>query len=381
VVQHLQQFAPTVWRHFASDAFTSAQSEAQRLELLKTTVALRRESYPALYASADEIAAILALGVPVELYQGPDDGSLNAALLFQPDRARVVLFGQLQEKLAPDELRALLGHELAHHRLWTLDQGAVLIAGNALQCLAAMQGLESVENTLRLFALSTEVFADRAGLQVSSLHAAVGCLIKVRTGLSNVVVTDFIEQSQELLAAEDLGSRGWTHPEAHIRTLALAWYERDGEDSNPAIRRLLEGPIQLDDLDLLRREELSALVRQLIDTLLVPEWFRTEAVLGHCRLFFDDYQVSPVDQWGDPESLVAPWGESVREFLVHVLVDCVAVDPELHDLPLLQAHATAEKLGMAERFERAVNKKLRRTRKSIREDLADRDARLALEGP
>lgn len=113
VVAHLQRRAPSAWKHYASDAYRAEHEEALRLRLLQTTFVLTRENHAALYAVADEVAELFELGVPVELYQGEGSEGLNAELLFVPTVARVVLHGPLQERLAPDELRCLLGHELA----------------------------------------------------------------------------------------------------------------------------------------------------------------------------------------------------------------------------------------------------------------------------
>jgi hypothetical protein len=374
VVAHLQQHAHAVWRHFSSDAYNAEHQEALRLHLLQTTVELTRESYPDLYTVADQVAGALNLGVPVELYQGADEGSLNAALLYQPDTARVVFEGPVQERLKPDQLRALLGHEFAHHRLWSLDEGIHLTAARAIDGIVSMSAVASAEATQRLLALTTEVFADRAGLQVSSLDAAVGCLITTRTGLKTTVSTDFISQSRTLLDAQGTGTRGWTHPEAHVRALALDWFATDGLDADARVRQLLEGPIQLDELDLLRRHELTAAVEQIVGLLLQPTWLRTDAVLGHARQLFDDYAVPEL-----PPALpdLAIWGDSSLDFLAVVLVDFIAVDPTLDDMPLCQAHHLAEQLGLETRLLKQVNHKLKRTRKVIAASLLDRDGRLA----
>ncbi len=377
VVQHLRRHARAVWGHYGGAESDQEVADAQRLYLLKSTVVLKRESHGDLYALADEVAAALGLDVPVELYQGEDAGEMNAALLFLPSAARIVLQGPIQERLDRQELRALLGHELAHHRLWSLADGAYLGAWYALQGMNGMAALPSVENTLRLYSLSTEVFADRVALEVAGLEATIGCLIKMRTGLGEVKPLDFLEQSRELHAAEGTGSREWTHPEAHIRALAVDWYDRDSTDAEKSIRELLEGPMQLDELDLVRRDALCALTERLVGVLLQPTWFRTETVVGHARLMFDDYEVPDHAEFTADDRRLDPWGNSVRDYLSYVLADFVSVDPELENLPFLRAHAVAEGLGIEAQLERAVNRELRKTKKAIREQLGDRDAQLA----
>ncbi len=377
VVQHLRRHAKAVWRYYGGERTNPGITDAQRLYLLKSTVELKRESHENLYALADEVAVAIGLGVPLEIYQGEDAGGMNASLLFLPSTARVVFHGPLQERLDQEELRALLGHELAHHRLWSVDDGVYFAAWHALQGMDGMAALPSVENTLRLYSLSTEVFADRVALEVAGLEATIGCLLKMRTGLSDVKPLDFLDQSRELHAAESTGSRGWSHPEAHIRALAADWYGRDSMAAEERIRELIEGPIQLDELDLVRRDALDALTERLVGTLLQPTWFQTETVLGHARLMFDDYEVPDHAAFTADDRRLDLWGDTVRDYLAYLLADFVGVDTDLEDLPFLQAHAVAEDLGIESRLERAVNRELRKTKKAIREMLDDRDERLA----
>jgi Zn-dependent protease with chaperone function len=377
VVEHLQRQSPSAWRHFASDGFRAAQDDGLRLELLKTTYVLERASYPEIYALADDVAAQLGLGVPVALYQGPE-GALNAALVYLPDVACVVFQGSVLDRLDPSELRALLAHELAHHRLWRLEGGAYLCAARVLQGLLGGQAQRSVLSTLRLYGLATELFCDRAALAVGSdVDAVVRCLVKVQTGIKDVVAADFLAQAQKVAEAAGEGSDAVSHPETYLRALALAAYAADGEASDPRVRRLVEGPIALAELDLLRREELTAWTRRLVDRLLQPAWFRTEAVLGHARLMFDDYDVG---EPGDPEQLkrdLEPYGPSVLDYAAFVLLDFVAVDATLGDAALSRAHLVAEELGLHERLERELHKKLKRTKKALKDLLARRAEMLA----
>ncbi len=377
VVRHLKRQAKAVWRHYSGAERHPEAAEAQRLYLLKSTVVLKRESHPALYELADGVAAAIELGVPVELYQGADEGDLSARLLFLPGVARVVLYGPLQERLSTDEMRALFGHELAHYKLWCLEDGAYWAAWQALHGMGGMAALTSVDNTLRLYALTMEVFADRVALAVAGLEATIGCLMKVRTGVGDVKPLDFLDQSRELHAAEGSGSREWTHPEAHVRALALDWYESGSLASEDSIRELLEGPMQLDELDLVRREALAALSERIVGSLLQPTWFRSEAVIGHARQLFDDYEVPESVALSPGDLALSGWGDTVREYLTFLLTDFIGVDPDLEDLPFLRAHAVAEQLGLAKRLERAVNRELRKTQKAIRALLEDRDEKLA----
>lgn len=374
VVDHLRAELPAAWAHYTSDGFRASQREAIRLHLLQTTVELTRASHPEIYALADAAAAALGLDVPVELYQAPDDGQPNAALLYSPDCARVMLAGAIQERLTAEEMQSVLGHELAHHLLWSLDGHAFLDAERLLSGLGGDTLAPSLLETIRLYQLGVEVFADRGAMVASDRDTAISALVRVRTGLKRVSVDDFLAQSRELVDKQGLGSREWSHPEAHIRALALAHHaETPGDDT--AIRPLVEGPLQIDALDLLRRAELDQLTRRLVAWMVAPRWMQTDGVMGHVRLLFDDDPL-PSPEPIAPDTL-SPWGDTVRDYLAAILLDFVVVDPGLDDLPLLRADHLAEALGVQDRFQRGVNRHLKRTKKVIAASLKDRDSRLS----
>lgn len=373
VRDHLKAHAAAAWAHFSSDAFADEHAEELRLALLKATYRLERESHPALYGLADDAASKLGVRVAVELYQGPDEGRLNASLYFVPDAARVVLFGAMQEKLAEDELRAVLGHELAHHLLWTADAGEIFTAGRVLNVLADADDAPSVVATLRLFNLATETFADRGGLLASgSRDAVIKSLVKVDTGLAEVDPKAFLAQAEEVLAKAGSGSENFSHPENFIRAKAITLAEAE-----PEVHALLEGKPHIDMLDLLRRQELAAISRDLVDVLLTPAWFQSDIVLGHAKLLFDGYAVRPPRR--DVEELaraLEAYGPSVLDYVAYLMVDFVAVDTSLDTLPLAHAQHVAEGLGLLERLERFVNKELKLTKKVISSVRAQREALL-----
>ncbi len=375
VRDYLRDEAPALWAHFTSDAYQQAHAEELRLALLKATYRLDRASHPDLYAHVDVCAKVLGLDVPVELYQGPDQGGLNAGLYFVPDAARVVLFGPVQERLSEAELRALLGHELSHHVLWTCESGELLAAERALTALNQAETSVSASATERLFNLHTEVFCDRGGmLAAGERDAAICCLVKVQTGLSKVNAAAYVTQADEVLAKDAGGSEGQTHPESFLRAKALATFAEAGAQGDAALRALLEGPAELDRLDLLRRAELTELVRGLLDLALAPAWMQTDATVGHARLMFDDYAVPDVAgvTLADLAASLTPYAETARQVLSWVLVDLVALEPDLAPLPLAHGLTLAEGLGLKAALVQAVNKELRVTKKAIAQ--VERDA-------
>jgi Peptidase family M48 len=115
VADYLQRREAEIWKWCSTDRLRAEQSESVRLDLLKATYRMERETGPALYAAADEVAGRLGLDAPVTLYQSQSNSGLNASLAYVSGEVHVVLRGPVTDRLTPVELRCVLGHELAHY--------------------------------------------------------------------------------------------------------------------------------------------------------------------------------------------------------------------------------------------------------------------------
>jgi len=376
---HLREHVSAVFEQLGSDELTAKHAEELDLSLLKATYRLEPESHPTLYGIAAEAAERLDLEVQVDLYRGTSDGELNAALYYAPGAARVVLYGPLEERLERDELLALFGHELAHHLLFTAERGELFTATRALHALDGAEASSSVLATARMWQLTTETFADRGGwLASGSADAVIRCLLKTQTGSSDVDAQAYLAQAEEVLERAGSGSEEFSHPETFLRAKALSLYASDPEGAAEGIARLLEGQIELDALDLIRRVELTELSRDIVDHLLAPRWFRTAAVIGHARLLFDDYDVKvPARTAAQIAEAMGEYGETVHDYLSYLMLDFVAVDPSLEELPIAQAQWLAEPLGLLERLEKGMNKELKITKRVIKSVRARQAALLA----
>ncbi|MEZ6062625.1 MAG: M48 family metalloprotease [Planctomycetaceae bacterium] len=132
LLEYLKNEEAELWDWFSSNKVVSEAAESVRLELLKSAYRIDRDSSPELYAAVDRVADRMSAAMPVTLYQSQHASGLNASLAFLPDEVHIVFYGPIQETLADDELAALLAHELAHHELFSLDEGEFLIAGQIL---------------------------------------------------------------------------------------------------------------------------------------------------------------------------------------------------------------------------------------------------------
>ncbi|HET6881605.1 MAG TPA: M48 family metalloprotease, partial [Pirellulales bacterium] len=368
VVEYLKAEDPAVWRWFAERKDDREQLAAARLELLKSTYRIERQTQPDLYALADEVAATLELEPPLTLYQAQHPHGLNACMVDLPGEIHMVLSGPVTTALATVELKAVFGHELAHRVLWEKWGGDYRMAGHMLVALANDPAAPPVyASTWRLFSLYAELFCDRAAWLVThDLAATVSTLVKVSTELAEVSAESYLRQADEIFSQENVKTEGLSHPETYIRARALKLWVEQGDEATPAITAMLEGPLSLDELDLLGQKRLAALTRRLLDQLLSPGWFQSERVLAHARSFFEDY--APPAPGSADDALpgdLATQDKTLHDYYCYLLLDFATVDRDLEELPLAAALLVSRRLALAERFKEIVLKELKLTKKRL----------------
>lgn len=370
IVEYLRSEEPGVWEWFSSNRFREKHAEKVRLEILKATYRLEREAHGDLYAIADEVRAALGLEIPLTVYQAPAaEGGMNAFLAWIPGEAHVVLKGPVLSSLRPGELRAILGHELAHAILYDFDGGAFLVAGQVLEAMAGDASADpSHIESARLYDLYTEVFADRGSLLASGNAAdSIAALLKVETGLAEVSAESYLRQADEIFAQGSPHAEQLTHPEAFIRARSLALWESKGGESDPEVARMLEGKPALGALDLVARRQVEGLTRDLVAAYLGPTPFRTESVVCHARRFFPDFSPSPRRE-GDLDPLrgfLEKCDPSIRDYFCYVVLDLVTVERELEDVPLARGLVLSGELALEARFSELVARELGLSKKAL----------------
>ena len=378
VANHLRTGESALWAWFESDQMSASYRDKVKLELLKSTYRLTRADRPDLYASAEIAAEKLGVDLPVTIYQrqGGGDGA-NAALVFLPDEAAVMLMGNIGELLNEAEMLALLGHEIAHHRLYTMDGGQYFTAARLLGWCLDQPGCDAAfAETDRLYQLHTEIFADMGALHVTGdRDAVIASLIKVTTGLKSVTPSSYLEQAEEILEQYKQGSEGLSHPELFIRAKALDLLAADP----PGIGQtelLVRGQIDAKRLDILGQQALSAISRKLVDRLLTPPFMRNDYTLNLAERYFPGYGEDDVetldgdDAQSKAEAIrlkaeVTGTAKSCHEYFAYLLLDFATVDPESGDAHLAWSLDLASQIGIFAVYEPIARKELKRKKDEL----------------
>ncbi|CAN0644887.1 hypothetical protein L810_5801 [Burkholderia sp. AU4i] len=346
VADYLCRHEPDVWRWTDERETYTEQLESLRASLLRETYRIDADAHGDVHAAlALAMERLGIVDIPATLYQSPGN-QMNASLVFVPGEIHILLQGPVLERLSSQELLAILGHELAHHLLWSRADGRFLTADRILNdAVASPAGADSHRETFRRYALHTELFADRGGaIAAGAVAPAVSTLVKVQTGISTVDAAAYLRQAAEIESNESGASAALSHPETFIRARALAlWW--DGEAGlDDWIDARLHGPLSLERLDLPGQARLQALTRGFIAHYLDGASLASDAVLAQVRMLFPD--------WCDDEPAAGPDAfaaagvdDSVRGYLNALMMDLALADPDQRDVALLRAGQVARSLG------------------------------------
>jgi hypothetical protein len=353
VLGYVRRVDQRAWEALLPDA--EADPELKDV-LLRNTYRLEEISHPELHEAAKQSCGALGLDVEVEFFQAQGSGTPNASLLHQAEKAVILFEGPLLERLDPGELKAVIGHELAHRLLWTLDGGAYLAVDRLLDAAAgdARTPAQYLE-TRRRWVMASELFADRGALKAcGDLSTTVRALLKIQTGLSSVDPEAYLRQASELDLST--GSRGTSHPEGVARAWALKNWLAD-ED----VELLLTGPLDVDSPDLLDADLLRELSMDFAAHIAHTEGLRTDTVATYAAGFadppgplgvpggavprFDEpLAIRPVD--GAPIPRPRPLTAATKQYLCYLLLDLATADPDTGDAGLVASMGVARRAGL-----------------------------------
>ena len=364
IVGHLRENEPEIWSWASSQGTRQEQVQDMRAYLLRETYRLDAAGHAELHADCAAVLAKLEIDAPVTLYQA-SDGSMNAALCFVPGEIHLLFHGPILEKLSRDERIALLGHELAHYRLWSIENGAYHTAATILDHAIAYPGAApSHIETARLFRLHTELYADRGGAVASGAAApAIATLVKTMTGLATVDADAYLRQATEVESGT-AGSQGETHPEIFLRAQALDRWWRGDPEIDDWIEKKIRGPLSLAALDLPRQHEAAALTRGFLTRLAADPAADAEAAGNLLRRYFPDWRPGE-PMVGDADLAAGHIDGSFRDYLVSLSLDVAMADPDGRDAMLSAGARLAASYDGVEAFKAALKRDLKYTRAAV----------------
>ncbi|WP_455924658.1 M48 family metalloprotease [Pseudomonas putida] len=365
VVDYLKSREPAVWNWASSLSVQQDHAQQVRAQLLRDTYRLGPDTHAQAYQACESALQRLGIQAPATLYQA-GDGAMNASLYYLPGEVHVVFHGPILERLDDQELLALLGHELAHYRLWSEHDGDFLTAERILNHAQADLGTpRSLEQTARLYSLHTELYADRgAALVADGPGPAITSLVKVQTGLVTVDATHYLAQARELDGQDAPLSEGVSHPETFLRSQAVDSWWQQAPDTDAWLHRRLRGPLSLNRLDVTDQVDLTALTRGFIAHFISAPALEGEAVGHQVRGFFPDWSANETPL--DLATLTAErMDASVHEYLHFIMLDLCLVDRDVREDALLHAARTARRLGSAEAFIQVLKRDLKLPKREL----------------
>jgi Zn-dependent protease with chaperone function len=223
---------------------------AMRLNFLASSVKVSDRQFPHIYEMLRDGCYILDMDNVPELFitQTP---LVNAAALGM-DKPFIIIHSGLVDLMDPEELRAVIGHELGHvksgHAVYsTMLYNLILLASRIAWMPLGYIGLKAIIWGLEEWFRKAELSCDRAGLLVGQdLDASRRVLMKLAGGsrLAEMNADAFHDQAHEYDAVPDLRDsllkilqlQGQTHPFAVVR-----FAELDNWAASGAYERILGG--------------------------------------------------------------------------------------------------------------------------------------------
>ena len=373
----LQRTEPELWAWFESQLRPDLEAAAaSELELLKTAYRMEPGDANGLDADASILAGKLQIEMPVTCYQSLHPGQSNAEVrvLDAPDGGHtihIVFSGELLSVLSPAEKRAVLAHELAHVSLLLEAGGRYrVLAGLVDRLIEHRSNHDPLNETARRLRIHTEVFADAASAHITEEpDDLISSLVKIQSGISHVDPAAYRRQAEQILGSEDGPTQAWTHPELHVRVACLtAMGTPNGRD---LVAQLIEGPDDLDRLDLLGLERIRSLTADVIRHGLATTGL-CEGHRSYVSSFVDNPEVLDLatsSAFDAPPLDLTAVEPSIRQLAAALLVDLVlTVDDtdDVTDRALHQLSDGAGNIGVASEFDRLLSKATGRTLAEVR---------------
>jgi hypothetical protein len=355
---HLEATEPELWRWFGEAAQpTPDQIDQAELHLLKTCYRLDGDVHSGLTGVAQVVAGRLGIDREIVLYQELHADDRNARVMSLGDRIHITFAGDLLDLLTVDEQEAVLAHELAHSHLLERDDRAYWILDHMVHRMDADQtASDALGETARRLRLHTEVYADAVALELTDdQRSVVSTMVKLNTGLRSVDPDAYLRQARQIVESDGSASHGWTHPELHVRIACLAARSTDAERT--IIEQLINGPDDLDHIDLLGQLRVQALTARVLAGGASSSGGSTDV-----ELYLRNFPELPLAASQRASLTVVGAGElaehtpSIRHLAASLLVDLALADagPSVGLADLRSFADEAARIGVADEFDRIL---------------------------
>jgi hypothetical protein len=358
------------WEFFAAAKTKEDQLLQFKTELLKNTYKFDPASDHKIYDKVNLAKEKLELNdLPVTVYQAQYTDELNASIVFLEKEAHIVFSGRIIQLLNEEELLAVIAHELTHVKLYSMLENDLEVADRIITAIANNYNSEAAYfETARLFRLYTEIFCDRgACIVLGNPDAVITSLVKSATGLEKVNSETYLKQADEIFAVDNTTKTdSVSHPENFIRARAVKLWQEKNESTEEEIARMIQGNINLDQLDIFKQRELTKLTRQLLQLYLKPKWFQSTMVISQVKQYFSDFSLSENAKLDEALiNTIEKLHPTIKEYLSYVLLDFAMLDSTLEEIPSGWAFQFSEDVMLKTSFETILKKEMKLSDKKL----------------
>ncbi len=316
-----------------------------------------------------QAAACLGITLPIQVFQTEGTTSELIRIYRAPDHVQLIFQAGLLSRFNEQERLAIIANELAKISLSTWDGGDLVTVEQFLRQFNLQKSCPPVfVETLRLFHLYSKVFCDRGAWKVcGDLGAVNASILLTETG-------DFpirgeaasTRRGQNLTPQDNEVSLSQASTDAVARMYAAKSWRKQPAALDGDIVTRIQGPFSWKCLDVHRQSLARQMTRDLIATLLAPEWMRTAPAFAYAKLFFIDFEYREPDQ----KSLTDLLGKSakdVQEFICFTMLDFVTAERSLLEPALAYTLQLAEQWKLKPLFIEIANRELRLRKSQIKE--------------
>lgn len=316
-----------------------------------------------------QAAERLGITVPIEVYLTENTPGKGIRIYRAADRAQLILPASFWSKINEQERLAIIGFELAKITLAAWDSGDLVNVERLLTRIYLQKNPHPVFiETLRLFQLYRKLFCDRGAWRVcGDLDAVNTSILLTETGeFPNLNEVNSNLEGQDLAHADHGDPVTPNSSDAALRMVAAELWRQQPLTLDSDIAMTIQGPNSWKRLDLYRQSVAREKTKDLISTLLDPEWMRTDAKLAYAKLFFDDYKYQNPDYQGITDWLETS-AKDVKEFVCFTMLDFITAERSLLEPALAYSLQLSSRWKLLPLFIEMANRELRLRKTQIKE--------------